>query len=153
MPALQGGACGASRPDQGEARLSPSRAPRQAFLDFNGCCALQCASCPEHFCAWCLQGCGNSQACHAHVAACPHKPEGAGAYFANDRYRAFMRRRREVTVREMLGKLDAELAGAVFDALRPQISDLAISRPGGEAGEADAAGVGGAADVEMADAL
>ena len=30
---------------------------KQAFLDFNGCCALTCSRCPCGFCAWCLQVC------------------------------------------------------------------------------------------------
>ena len=43
---------------------------KQAFVDFNGCCALSCSRCPCNFCAWCLKDCGADA--HAHVANCPH---------------------------------------------------------------------------------
>ena len=34
--------------------LLVDRCPRCAamFLNFTGCCALKCAACPCHFCAW-----------------------------------------------------------------------------------------------------
>jgi len=39
-----------------------------AFVDFDGCFALKCSSCPCNFCAWCLADCGNDA--HAHVNSC-----------------------------------------------------------------------------------
>ena len=49
------------------------------FIDFSGCFALKCASCPCSFCAWCLADCGSDA--HAHVAQqCSHKPSGAQKY-------------------------------------------------------------------------
>ncbi|GBG34758.1 Protein kinase, putative [Hondaea fermentalgiana] len=48
---------------------------KQAFVDFEGCCALECAACPCHFCAWCFEDTGNdTDACHRHVASCTSKP-------------------------------------------------------------------------------
>jgi hypothetical protein len=41
----------------------------QAFLDFEGCCALSCARCGCSFCAYCQQDCGTDA--HGHVARCP----------------------------------------------------------------------------------
>lgn len=40
------------------------RCPRckQAFLDFDGCFALTCGSCPCRFCGWCLEDCGDHDA-------------------------------------------------------------------------------------------
>lgn len=61
-----------------EEELLQARCPRcsQAFLDFEGCCALTCSRCACAFCAWCLADCGPDA--HPHVAACPRKPRGAG---------------------------------------------------------------------------
>ncbi|GBG24800.1 Protein kinase, putative [Hondaea fermentalgiana] len=53
-----------------------------AFVDFDGCCALECGACPCRFCAWCLQDTGNeSRACHQHVASCASKPAGEDRFF------------------------------------------------------------------------
>ena len=69
-----------------------NKCPRcgQVFLDFSGCFALSCASCPCKFCAWCFEDCGDAlgasgnrpTGCHLHVSQCPHKPADTGAYFA-----------------------------------------------------------------------
>ena len=42
---------------------------------FDECFALQCASCPSHFCAWCLHICDNSTELHSHVLDCRCAPE------------------------------------------------------------------------------
>jgi hypothetical protein len=49
---------------------------KQAFIDFNGCCALTCSNlhCMAGFCAYCFEDCGSDA--HSHVAHCPL---GAGA--------------------------------------------------------------------------
>ena len=116
--------------------LLTNKCPRcsAAFVDFTGCCALQCASCPAHFCAWCLKESPNNEANHAHVASCPEKPRGAGTFYDNHSYAAFLVRRRTRLVQEALARLDPpELAGDVYDVLRPQIGDLDIERPGAPA--------------------
>ena len=41
---------------------------KQAFVDFDGCFALQCGRCRAAFCAYCLADCGRDA--HAHVGAC-----------------------------------------------------------------------------------
>lgn len=52
----------------------------KVFIDFSGCCALQCSNCHCDFCAWCLEASADSGACHRHVAACK---DGNGSYFSN----------------------------------------------------------------------
>jgi hypothetical protein len=51
----------------------------QAFLDFEGCFALECGTCPCRFCGWCLRDCGTDA--HPHVATCAAKPPDADRYF------------------------------------------------------------------------
>ena len=46
----------------------------QAFVDFEGCFALNCSRCRAAFCAYCLADCGKDA--HAHVGSCP---EGAAS--------------------------------------------------------------------------
>ena len=112
--------------------LLTTKCPRcdAAFVDFTGCCALQCASCPAYFCAWCLKLSADSGSNHSHVANCREKPAGANMYYPNDLYAAYLKRRRTRLVQEALARLDPELAGDVYDVLHPQIADLNIERPG-----------------------
>lgn len=49
------------------------------FVDFDGCAALRCA-CGSFFCALCLRGFEDSDACHAHVRACPLHPSPGDYY-------------------------------------------------------------------------
>jgi len=108
------------------------RCPRcgAAFVDFHGCCALSCSSCPAHFCAWCLAPAADSPANHRHVASCRAKPDGADAYYPGAHWQPFLNERRRRVVRDALARLDPELAGEVFDVLQPQIADLRLRRPG-----------------------
>jgi hypothetical protein len=48
---------------------------RTAFLDFVGCCAVTCGSCPCNFCAWCLEACKEKASAHAHVMRCSANPK------------------------------------------------------------------------------
>jgi HrpA-like RNA helicase len=41
-----------------------------AFLDFNGCCAVECGCCKKYFCGYCLNPDQNSSTSHAHVIQC-----------------------------------------------------------------------------------
>jgi len=120
-----------------------------AFIDFSACCALTCSSCPAHFCAWCLTLSEDKAANHRHVAQCSVKPAGADPLFPREHYPAFLVRRRRKLVQDALARLDPELAGEVYDLLRPQITDLNIPRPGaaGAVGAAEGDADGEAMDV------
>jgi hypothetical protein len=109
-----------------------TKCPRCAapFGDFSGCCALACGSCPAHFCAWCFHPSDDSAANHAHVASCRAKPPGADAFYPGTQYQPFLTARRRTLVQDALARLEPELAGQVYDALRPHIADLHLRRPG-----------------------
>jgi len=54
---------------------------RTAFLDFDGCCAVTCSTCNNHFCGFCLSAQRNSSIAHEHVRQCAlNKNKG---YFAS----------------------------------------------------------------------
>jgi len=114
------------------AQLLTPRCPRcsTAFIDFQGCCALQCRSCSAHFCAWCLHPSTRNDENHAHVAACNEKPEGADMFFPGDQYAAFLARRQKNVTRDELAKIPPDLAGDVYDMLHPLIAGLNLERPG-----------------------
>ena len=55
-----------------------------AFLDFNGCCAVECggSGCNKYFCGYCLHPDQNSSTSHAHVRICAKNPR-RGDYFCS----------------------------------------------------------------------
>lgn len=49
----------------------------QAFMDFEGCAAVECAVCKVAFCGWCGVFTGTSEAVHKHVKnSCRFRPRG-----------------------------------------------------------------------------
>jgi hypothetical protein len=84
----------------------------QAFLDFNGCCALTCSRCPCAFCAWCLADCGADA--HRHVANCPRNLAPGRGVFADERlWREGRSRAKREAVSHTLRSLEAGLANKV----------------------------------------
>ena len=60
-----------------------------ALMDFDGCFAILCDACHQHFCAWCLTAVAASSGdIHAHVMACPENPEPGNCYGNYDHWRA-----------------------------------------------------------------
>jgi hypothetical protein len=56
----------------------PNKECKWPLLDFDGCCAIDCARCGDYYCAWCFTGFGAhataSVACHEHVRSCTFNP-------------------------------------------------------------------------------
>ena len=146
-----------------------NKCPRcgQVFLDFSGCFALSCASCPCKFCAWCFEDCGDAlgasgnrpTGCHMHVSQCPHKPADTGAYFAPTAlFDAQNQARRKRTLRVFIRDAvepplrDAVLMSVVSDlndpgvGLGPFLQELVGAYAGGGGG----GGGGGARAEEQA---
>ena len=133
-----------------------NKCPRcgQVFLDFSGCFALSCASCPCKFCAWCFEDCGDAlgasgnrpTGCHLHVSQCPHKPADTGAYFAPTAlFDAQNQARRKRTLRMFIRDAvepplrDAVLMSVVSDLNDPSVGLGPFLQELVGAGEADIA--------------
>ena len=58
-------------------QIMPLRCPRchAAFVDYEGCAALSCRSCPCTFCTLCLEDCSDNA--DEHAARCRSNPERA----------------------------------------------------------------------------
>jgi hypothetical protein len=99
----------------------PRQGCGQAFVDFDGCCALVCSRCACGFCAWCLADCGNDA--HEHVRQCDQKPPGADVYFGSQaQFAAAQKRRQEGLVRRYLAEeVDAGLKVEVAAACRAEL--------------------------------
>jgi hypothetical protein len=104
------------------------RCPRckTAFLDFEGCFALSCGTCPCKFCGWCLHDCG-SQDAHPHVKKCPHKEPGADQYFGSkDMFQCAQNKRRKAKLVAYLGELSLEDRRKTLESLGQDLKDLGI---------------------------
>jgi IBR domain, a half RING-finger domain/Zinc finger C-x8-C-x5-C-x3-H type (and similar)/RNA recognition motif. (a.k.a. RRM, RBD, or RNP domain) len=106
------------------------RCPRckQAFLDFDGCFALSCNSCPCGFCGWCLSDCGSDA--HAHVKSCPSKPKGAinETYFGTkEQFEEAQRQRRQRDLKNFLRSLNATEREQTLKALSQDLEDLNLT--------------------------
>lgn len=96
----------------------------QVFVDFNGCCALSCSTCPCNFCAWCLEDTGDdSQKCHAHVIKCPF---GNGRFFADSMASvdARMKQLRTQKLRNYWQLIDKADKKQLVDRINPLLGDL-----------------------------
>jgi IBR domain, a half RING-finger domain/Zinc finger C-x8-C-x5-C-x3-H type (and similar)/RNA recognition motif. (a.k.a. RRM, RBD, or RNP domain) len=101
---------------------------KQAFLDFDGCFALKCGTCPCGFCGWCLTDCGSDA--HAHVKSCPSKPKEARNetyYGTKDQFEEAQRQRRRMDLKNFLQSLNATEKEQTLKALAQDLKDLNLT--------------------------
>ena len=100
---------------------------KAAFVDFTGCFALSCESCPCRFCAGCLAPANSGHECHRHVSACEVcRKAGVRGYFGTfPQFEQIHKTRRSKLMKEFLERPDKrELAGKVVEAMRKELEDL-----------------------------
>ncbi|CAE7565953.1 PIX13 [Symbiodinium natans] len=103
------------------------RCPRcqQAFVDFDGCCALTCsrAGCGCGFCGFCLQDCGRNA--HAHVRRCGLNPR-QDYFVSEEQFREIQKCRRTRLVQAYLAELEPETRERLLRDLARDFADLNI---------------------------
>jgi hypothetical protein len=97
---------------------------KKAFVDFEGCFALKCNSCPCNFCAACLKDCGEDA--HQHVAKCAVCLSGGGMtggfFGTREHFKRIHENRRRELVKEFFEEPGmCELAGKVVQVMRKQL--------------------------------
>ena len=99
----------------------------QAYLDFDGCCALKCSRCPCAFCAWCGADCGSDA--HAHVARCRERPQGVDGLFPRpwEAFSAHRRQRCQRLARAYLDQLPAAIRQCVCQELHAELRELGVA--------------------------
>ena len=114
-----------------EEEILTSKCPRphcrQAFLEFDGCCALKCSNCPCRFCAWCGVDCGNgSNDAHNHVAACGAKPDGADVFYPGSLAEVFSARAKfwHPALEAFLRGLEEGTRGALLRVMQGTLREL-----------------------------
>lgn len=99
---------------------------KAAFVDFTGCFALSCESCPCRFCAGCLAPARDGDG-HRHVSACEVcRKAGVKGYFGTfAQFEQIHKTRRSKLLKEFLERPDmCELAGKLVEAMRKELEDL-----------------------------
>eukprot|EP01038_Epipyxis_sp_PR26KG_P007628 gene7628-10385_t len=98
----------------------------KAFLDFEGCFALKCGSCPCAFCGWCLADCGTDA--HPHVLQCKLNPTKPPQYFSTKaEFDKAMRSRAISKLKQYLGGLGEELRAQIIKNIDVDLRDLGIN--------------------------
>ena len=99
-----------------------------AFFDWDGCCAVHCENCSEHFCGLCQDKQKNSSLSHHHVStSCRLNP--GGGYFANPTQIADAHRSTRVRkLREYIGTLPkGDVKRRVLAECAPMLEGIQIS--------------------------
>eukprot|EP00227_Mantoniella_beaufortii_P011902 CAMPEP_0197585290 /NCGR_PEP_ID=MMETSP1326-20131121/7628_1 /TAXON_ID=1155430 /ORGANISM="Genus nov. species nov., Strain RCC2288" /LENGTH=297 /DNA_ID=CAMNT_0043149767 /DNA_START=318 /DNA_END=1208 /DNA_ORIENTATION=- len=114
---------------------------KQAFVDFDGCFALNCSRCSAAFCAYCLADCGRDA--HQHVGTCPEGKDSlkaakgganrmigghpATVYGDKDAFETSQKRRRCKHMALYLEKFDEATRQQVLDSCKQELDDLKIT--------------------------
>mmetsp|Transcript_178476 Transcript_178476/g.566257 ORF Transcript_178476/g.566257 Transcript_178476/m.566257 type:complete len:508 (-) Transcript_178476:97-1620(-) len=97
----------------------------QAFVDFDGCFALQCGRCGCGFCAWCGKHCDKDA--HAHVGKCLFSQSGGNLFGSLRQFDAALKRRRIRDLRHFLRGVDTGMREPIVEALNRDLKDLGIN--------------------------
>ena len=100
---------------------------KAVFVDFEGCFAVKCSSCPCGFCAWCFADCGSDA--HPHVMQCPHKPPGNSSrtyYGTAAEFEAQNLRRRKKMLCEFVGGLKPQIRQSVLHGMVKDLNDVGL---------------------------
>lgn len=97
-----------------------------AFLDFEGCFALSCGSCPCKFCGWCLKDCGADA--HACAKTCGQRYGGNGYYGTKEQFEERSRARRQAALDEYLNAIaNEQLKDTLVALIRIEARDLGLT--------------------------
>lgn len=100
-----------------------------AYAEFDGCMALQCQHCEEHFCGYCHQRCNGGRGAHDHVRQCLMNETPNGSYYADpDTITDAQRRYRTRKLKQFIQKEKKDLQNAIVIELEKDLNDLGIHR-------------------------
>ena len=96
---------------------------KRAFVDFQGCLALQCG-CDAWLCGWCLVQCESGRSAHLHVASCA---AGPGNYYGSlEEFNQHHRQRKRRLVEQHFAALPRYARASIVQRLRMPLGELGI---------------------------
>jgi len=98
------------------------------YAEFDGCMALQCSTCREHFCAYCHKKCESGRGAHMHVRECDMNLTPNGSYYASaEQIEDGQRRYRTKTLKKFLRmNFKKHVQNAIIIELASDLQDLKI---------------------------
>lgn len=110
----------------------PEEGCRQAFVDFDACCALECSRCKVSFCAWCLQSFKkNRNACHRHIGKCAFNITAFKSLFAEEsQINEAWNARRTKMLTDYFKTLPSDHVKIAVTECEPYLKELCIKVPG-----------------------
>ena len=99
------------------------------YAEFDGCMALNCASCSKDFCGYCHKAVANSRGCHEHVRECDMNLTTNGSYYADalvikEAQRRYRIKRLKLFLRS--GEYKKDVQNAIIFKLSADLKDLGI---------------------------
>jgi hypothetical protein len=99
----------------------PNENCNKAFMDFDGCIALRCPNCYQHFCGKCLLKTSEDNENHEHVRLCI----GKNSYFMREKkFIKYQASRRSKAVHKYLKQKSSEFKEQIINACLKDFSDL-----------------------------
>ena len=102
---------------------------RTAYIDFEGCMALECQICRGSFCGFCHQKAKNSTLIHQHVLACEMNVTQPRGYYVrnNSTLKQVQKQYRIKRLAQYLSPFEKDLKDAIIQELADDLTDLGIS--------------------------
>ncbi len=98
-----------------------------AYVDFEGCMALQCSTCKRFFCGYCHSKMSSSSGAHDHVRQCLMNETRNGSYFANEEeVKIAHRRYRTRQIKKFLTQFKKQEQNATIIELETDLKQLGI---------------------------
>lgn len=102
----------------------PNENCNKAFLDFDGCIALRCPNCYQHFCGKCLIKTNEDTENHQHVRICINKD----SYFLTEKkFIKYQASRRSKAVHKYLENESSDFKKQIINACLQDFSDLQMN--------------------------
>ena len=99
----------------------------QAFVDFVGCFALNCNSCKQNFCGWCLEVAPNSLACHNHVRECQYNIMQGELFNTVESFDIAQNENRCYYIQEYMSTIyQYSIKKQIFDMIETNLNELGI---------------------------
>lgn len=99
------------------------------YAEFDGCMAIQCATCKKHFCGYCHDGFETGRGAHDHVRQCLVNETNNGSYYATpEQVKVAQRKHRTRELKKFLQSLKKDVQNATVIELEEDLAFHGIEK-------------------------